>query len=203
MPFRCRSNAARGRRVRSARLAGLGLVLLVLAADPAAHAGGKGTPPPLPQQHQHPSGAFRFKTPAGWRLSSTPSAPELLEAAGDDLLVRFTFRNGETGYDALHAICMLERLAGDMETSGDVRYEYEYVGGPVGEMRALDSAFTVRYDAPARGHEEWRQRTLTVVGNGISLCVNAYAPARLWKKSREARALLDAVVASVEFAPRP
>jgi hypothetical protein len=203
MPFRCRSIAARDRRVSSAWLAGLALVLLVLAAGPAASAGKKAESPPLSLRHAHPSGAFSFRTPESWRVSSTPSAPETLEAGGDDLLVRFTYRSGETGYDALHAVCMLERLAGPMETSGDVRYEYDYVGGPVGELRALDSVFTVRYDAPVRGHEEWRQRTLTVVGNGMSLCINAYAPARLWKKSGQARALLDAVVTSVEFAPRP
>jgi hypothetical protein len=189
MPFRCRSIAARDRRVSSAWLAGLALVLLVLAAGPAASAGKKAESPPLSLRHAHPSGAFSFRTPESWRVSSTPSAPETLEAGGDDLLVRFTYRSGETGYDALHAVCMLERLAGPMETSGDVRYEYDYVGGPVGELRALDSVFTVR--------------SLTVVGNGMSLCINAYAPARLWKKSGQARALLDAVVTSVEFAPRP
>jgi hypothetical protein len=48
-----------------------------------------------------------------------------------------------------------------------------------------------------RGHQEWRQRTVTIVGGGVSLCIMTYAPARVWKKSKDARAALDAVVTSV------
>jgi hypothetical protein len=36
-----------------------------------------------------------------------------------------------------------------------------------------------------------------VVGGGHSLCAVSYAPAGLWKKSKEARTLLDAVLSSV------
>ena len=53
------------------------------------------------------------------------------------------------------------------------------------------------YDSAVHGHKEWRQRNVTVVGGGHSLCAISYAPAPLWKKSKETRALLDAVLASV------
>lgn len=94
---------------------------------------------------------------------------------------------------------MLERLASPMETAPGVKYEYDYVSGLVGNRRALDSAFVVRYDAPILGHRDWRQRNITVVGGGYSVCVVLYAPAVTWKKSPESRVLLDAVVSSVVF----
>ena len=40
---------------------------------------------------------------------------------------------------------------------------------------------------------------MTVVGGGHSLCAVSYAPAPVWKKSKEARALLDAILGSVTF----
>ena len=48
----------------------------------------------------------------------------------------------------------------------------------------LDSAFVVRYDAPVEGSAAWRQRNLTIVGGGESLCVIGYAPLPAWKKSK-------------------
>ena len=47
---------------------------------------------------------------------------------------------------------MLVRLAGPMDTFPQVDYEYDFVGGEVGERRALDSAFVVHYDEPVEGH---------------------------------------------------
>jgi hypothetical protein len=94
---------------------------------------------------------------------------------------------------------MLERLAGPMDTAPQVKYEYEYVGGLIGSRRALDSAFTVLYDQPRHGHREWRQRTVTVVGQGDSLCVMSYVPRETWKSSAPSRALVDSVLASVTF----
>jgi hypothetical protein len=85
-----------------------------------------------------------------------------------------------------------------MDTAPQVQYEYEYIGGVFGTRRALDSAFAVTYDNPVRGHRQWRQRTLTVVGAGQSLCAMSYAPLSAWK-SAKTRALLDAVLASVTF----
>lgn len=186
-------------------MAGAGSVLgrwtvaALAAALPAVVASGaKKEPPALPLEHTHSSGAFTFRTPEGWVLSGSTDRPEILEAWGGDLGVRFLFRDREFGFDGLHADCMLERLAGPMDTSPEIRYEYEYVGGPFGDRRALDSAFLVKYDVPILGHKAWRQRTLTVVGAGQSLCVMSYAPEPAWRKVKT-RALLDAVLASVRF----
>ena len=118
---------------------------------------------------------------------------------GDGVAVRFLYRDGDSGYDSLHGACMLERLAGAMDMEPVVQYEYDFVGGAFGDRRALDSAFVVTYDKPILGERQWRQRTVTIVGNGTSLCAITYAPVTLWKKSAPTRALLDAVLASVTF----
>ena len=93
---------------------------------------------------------------------------------------------------------MLERLAAPMETeprssSTSTTSSAGWSAAP----RALDSAFVVRYDKPILGHAQWRQRNVTVVGGGHSLCVVTYAPAPCGRSRAEARALLDAVLASV------
>jgi hypothetical protein len=156
----------------------------------------------LPREHTHPSGAFTFRTPEDWTVTPSPTEKDAVAASGAGVLVRFLFQRVEAGYDSLHASCMLERLAPPMETEPRVKYEYDFVGGMIGDRRALDSAFTVRYDNPVQGHREWRQRNLTIVGGGQSLCAIAYAPVQLWKKSAETRATLDAVLTSVVFAAR-
>jgi hypothetical protein len=175
------------------------LLLLVLALSPAAGAGKKAPPPPLPALHRHPSGGFAFRTPEEWKAVSTPENPDTVNATGDGVAVRFVYHEGENGYDSFHGACMLERLAGAMEMEPVVQYEYDFVGGVIGDRRALDSAFVVTYDKPILGERQWRQRTVTIVGNGTSLCAITYAPATLWKKSAQTRALLDAVLASVTF----
>jgi hypothetical protein len=38
---------------------------------------------------------------------------------------------------------------------------------------------------------------VTVVGGGHSLCAISYAPKPLWKKTKDTRVLLDAILASV------
>ena len=96
----------------------------------------------------------------------------------------FHFREGEAGLDALHAACMDERLLGPMQVDPRVEYEYDFVGGSLDGRRLLDSAFRVRYDQPVQGHREWRQRNVTLVGAGESLCVIAHAPRALWKAGR-------------------
>lgn len=159
--------------------------------------------PVLDSEHEHPSGAFTFRTPAGWVVRPKAPNSDVLEAAGDDVFVRFLFRWGETGYDGLHVDCMLERLAPAMDTQPRVEYEYDFLSGALGPMRALDSAFIVTYDNPVRGQRQWRQRNLTLVGAGESLCVISYAPLPLWKKDKKLRALLDAVVRSVNLRPQP
>jgi len=172
--------------------------LLTVALCPTAFAGRKADPPTLSVEHQHPSGAFTFRTPEGWTVQPTPGNPEALDAWGGDLGVRFVYQSGEAGFDALHGSCMLERLAGAMDTEPEISYEYDFVSGNVGSRRVLDSAFTVRYDKPRHNHREWRQRNLTVVGGGDSLCLITYVPKDAWK-SPATRALVDAVVSSVVF----
>ncbi len=184
-----------GRVVATLLLAAVSVMSLV----PAAAVGKQLPPPPLPAQHRHLSGGFAFRTPEGWKVDSPPENPEVVNAAGDGVAVRFVYRDGESGYDSLHGVCMLERLAGAMDMDPVVRYEYDFVGGVIGDRRALDSAFVVTYDKPILGQRQWRQRNVTIVGNGSSLCAITYAPLPLWKKSVPTRALLDAVLASVTF----
>lgn len=170
-----------------------------------AWAGKKGpvAPPALVGQHAHPSGAFTFRTPSGWTVGPVAGRPEAMEAWGGSVGIRFVYQPGESGLDSLHSNCMLERLAGPMDMDPQVKYEYDFLGGPFASARALDSAFAVRYDKAVLGHRAWRQRTLTVVGEGHSLCLASYVPADLWKRSPEARAAADAVLASVMLHVRP
>lgn len=179
-------------------LAFLAAAAAVCAAVPA---GAKSPPPPpvLDAEHVSPSGAFRFRTPAGWKVERRAAQPETVEAYGGGLRVRFLHQAGEHGLDSLHGACMLERLAPPVDQSPQISYEYDFIDGQFGESRALDSAFVVRYDDPIDGHKQWRQRNVTVVGRGVSLCAISYAPAPVWKKSREARALLEAVLGSVSL----
>jgi len=177
-------------------------VALFVALLPAfASAGGKKpeAAPPLTREHLHPSGAFTFKTPEDWKVGTSPTNPDAIEVGGGGVLVRFLFRPEEQGYDSLHVLCMLERLAGEMEQDPRVKYEYDFVSGVFGDRRGLDSAFVVTYEKPIGGYTEWRQRNVTVVGAGQSLCAISYAPLAVWKKSRVTRALLDGVLGSVVF----
>jgi hypothetical protein len=182
------------------------LLALLLALPPQAGASGnQDEVPPLAHEHRHPSGAFRFRTPADWEVKPAEKPGSLLAlgagvAAGARVL--FLYDPHDLGYDNLHVSCMDVRLRGPMETSPEVKYEYDFLSATMGERRTLDSAFVVSYDEPIEGQREWRQRNLTVVGPRQSLCVIVYAPRSLWKKSRAARALLDAVVSSLEF-PEP
>jgi hypothetical protein len=172
--------------------------LLLLPA--ALGAGKKDEPAPdLPAEHTNASKTLKFRTPAAWAVQAGTGMPETTEARGDGLIVRIVRREGELGLDSMHAECMLVRLAGPMDTFPQVDYEYDFVGGELGERKALDSAFVVHYDEPVDGHRDWRQRNLTVVGAGESVCIVAYAPVPVWKKSKSARNLLSAIVESVRF----
>jgi hypothetical protein len=178
------------------------VIFVCLMLFPAPAGAGKKdvpVPPPLVSEHTNASKTLTFRTPAGWLVEAGSGQPELTEARGDGLLVRILRREGELGLDSLHAECMLVRLAGAMDTSPQVDYEFDFVGGVVGERRALDSAFVVHYDAPIEGHRDWRQRNLTVVGEGESVCVVTYAPLPVWKKSKPARNLLTSIVESIRF----
>ncbi|PYQ52404.1 MAG: hypothetical protein DMF78_11375 [Acidobacteria bacterium] len=145
-------------RSRGGRVAVALIVLLVAVAPAAVVAAKRPSPPPLPTEFRHPSGAFTFRTPEGWKVETPPESPETMNAGGDGVLVRFIYRAGESGYDSLHGACMLERLAPAMDMEPVVQYEYDYVGGLIANRRALDSAFVVRYDRPVVGSREWRQR---------------------------------------------
>jgi len=172
--------------------------LLLLPASLGA--GKKDAPAPdLASEHANASKTLTFRTPAGWVVQAGSGQPELTEARGDGLILRILRREGELGLDSLHVECMLLRLAGAMDAFPQVDYEYDFVGGEVGERRALDSAFVVHYDEPIEGHRDWRQRNLTVIGGGESVCVVAYAPLPVWKKSKPARNLLTAIVESIRF----
>lgn len=181
-------------------LAAGSLACLVLIAAPVG--AGKKDPrgaPALASEHWSASRKVNFRTPAEWAIEAGTGQPEVTEARGDGLIVKLVRREGELGLDSLHVECMLLRLAAPMDTFPQVDYEYDFVGGTLGERRALDSAFVVHYDEPVEGHRDWRQRNLTVVGQGESLCVVAYAPLTIWKKSKPARILLTAVVESIRF----
>jgi len=155
--------------------------------------------PPLAQQHWNGSRTLSFMTPTGWTVSNTPGDMELTEARGDGVILRLLRREGDLGLDSLHVECMLLRLAGPMETNLHVSYEYDFVGGEIGGRRVLDSAFVVEYDEAIDGDKKWRQRNVTVVGDNESVCVIAYAPNGVWKKSKAARKLLTSIVESVKW----
>jgi hypothetical protein len=181
-----------------------GALVLALLSPTLARAKEKPAPvPPLTAVHVNASQTIRLHTPAGWTVDFRGGQPEVTEARGDGLIVRILRRDGELGLDSLHAECMLVRLAGAMEISPQVEYEYDFLSGQLGDHRALDSAFMTHYDQPVSGSADWRQRNVTLVGNGESVCVIGYAPAALWKKSKPARSLLQDVLAKVELAPWP
>jgi hypothetical protein len=178
---------------------GVGFLLALLCATPVAAARKEASPPPLPSEHRHPSGAFTIRTPEGWRVEPAPDDPDVLVASGDRIVLRFVYRDGEVGLDSLHSSCMTERLTPLMDVQPNVEYEYDFVGGVILENRALDSAFVVRYDRPVQGEKVWRQRNVTVVGGGRSLCVVTHAPLSDWKKKADTRRLADAVMGSLAF----
>jgi hypothetical protein len=174
----------------------------VLACAPLALAGKPQAAETPWVEHEHPSGAFVFRTPQSWTVEPVAGRKDLLQASGGEGLVWFMFRPGEAGFDSLHVSCMGERLLPPIEVFPQVRYEYDFRTGPFAGRASVDSAFYVIYDRPVLGELEWRQRNLTVVGMGQSLCLTVHTPRRVWKKSKTARQTLDRVVASVTFRPQ-
>jgi hypothetical protein len=185
----------------SVRVVLWGLVVLLGSALPPASAGGNKAPV-LSMEHSHPEGAFRFRTPPDWAVKTFPDL-DLMEARGSGSLIRFQHRDGEVGYDSLHVDCMLDRLAAPMDVLAGIDYEYEFVSRLQGTYRVLDSAFVVRYDTPIDGHTEWRQRSVTLVGEGQSLCMTLHVPRRLWKGDKAVKQTVEAVVASLELRQPP
>jgi hypothetical protein len=177
----------------------LALLLTAVSMPVAVEAAEKAAPPLLTEEHWNAAHTFNFKTPAGWTVSSKPGDVETTEARGDGLIVRVLRRQGGLGLDAIHADCMLVRLAGPMDTHPGADYEYDFIGGEISGHRALDSAFVVEYDAPIEGERKWRQRNLTLVSDNETVCVITYAPQPLFKKSKTARKLLTSIVESMRW----
>ena len=172
----------------------VGLALVSVSLD----AGDKGKIS-LEAEHKNASGTVTIRTPPDWVFETNEGIPEISEARGGPLVIRVVRREGELGLDGYHVQCMMERLASPMETQPQVDYEYDFHQGWVGERQVLDSAFIVHYDEPIEGHKDWRQRNVTLVGKGESVCVVAMAPERVWKKSKEDRALLEAVMDAIRL----
>ena len=174
-------------------------VLFVAVFSCASWAGEKAPAvPELTLEHKHPSGSFSFRTPEGWKVQ--PTVNEGLEAWGGELGVRFRFKLGEDGLDALHADCIDDGLAPLAQADPGRRFDYEFVGGIFADRRVLDTAHSMRYDTAVHGTRDWHQRTLTLVGGGQSMCIIAYAPQAAWKaKKSAAKATLNAVMSSVTF----
>jgi hypothetical protein len=188
----------------STRRVGFVLAALLMAAPGGRVFAGKKVklpdPPSLSQIYIHRTGQFTFRVPENWKIGTRVNGdPDIVQAVGDGLVVRFVYRDREAGYDAFHGICLAERLVGREHDAAPAQYEYDYVEGAYGERRALDSVFVVEYDKEVFGHRKWRQRNLTVVGGGHSICLIAFAPTSVWKKSIEARAVLEAVLQNVKF----
>jgi len=182
----------------------MAFVAVVLLVPTGVFAGEKRkkdkAPPSLGSEHAHPSGGLSFRCPEGWAVETPDSDRTLIQAAGDGIVLRLFLQPTETGLDSLHVDCMARRLAGGpLDVDPGVDYEYDFNEGEVLGRRALDSAFVVRYDMPIAGQRVWRQRNVTIVGGGKSLCAIVYAPVAVWKKSPETRRLADAVLGSVAF----
>jgi len=178
------------------------VLALVSAQAPSAFAWKKiklPDPPPLSQEHTHPSGAFSFRVPEGWAVGKVGRDADAIQTVGGGLAVRILYRKGGAGFDSLHASCMGERLSGTPLDSEPDGYEYDYVEGMTGDKRSLDSAFLVVYENQVMEHRKWRQRNLTVIGESGSLCLIAFAPASVWKKSLEARSVLEAILQNVKL----
>jgi hypothetical protein len=175
----------------------IGMALALMVSSRAPLFAGDKALPPLVRVHRIATSTATFRTPEDWVISVGGNNPEVVNAEGGSVLVRFLRWDSELGLDALHVLCMVERLAEPMAIEPRTRYEYEFVGGEQSERRILDTAFAVQYTAPVKGFAEWRQRVVTLVGKGEGLCVVAFCPLPLWKRSREARETLKAVVASV------
>jgi hypothetical protein len=117
--------------------------------------------------------------------------------------VWFLHYRAEVGLESLHVSCLSEHLAGPMEAGPTGYSEYDFVGRPYAGGISLDSAREIVYDVPLQGHTRWRQRNVTVVGGGASLCIIVHCPIKVWKKSKTIRRQLDGIVDSVTFRPLP
>jgi hypothetical protein len=175
------------------------LLQLILGVLAAVSLSAKDAVPALAVEHVAPGGAFMFKAPQGWTFAPSSARRDLLVASGDSVIIWFLPHRSIAGTDGLHISCMAERMAPPMAVSPEVVYEYDFGEGETADLRLLDSAFYVRYDRPIAGVFEWRQRNVTFIGKESSLCVIVNVPTVVWKKSKGARKLIDAVVKSIRL----
>jgi hypothetical protein len=180
----------------------VGLLTALVCGPASLRAATQPEPPTV--EHLGVAGAFTFRLPPDWKVSGVPGRNVQLEAVGPEgAVVRFLHLRSEGGLDSLHSTCMAEQLVPPMEVERVGPYEYDFVGRPLQGRSSLDSAFEVVYDAPILGERRWRQRNLTMVGQGESLCIAVHVPLRSWKKGKALRRQLDAVVTSVTFKLQP
>jgi hypothetical protein len=186
------------------RLAGGVLVLGALEVFAAGSGRAEEKPAWPTVEHVDPAtGRFTFRAPRGWLVAQVPGRKRVTQVLGSGTVVRFVHFRSEIGPDSLQASCASERLTGPMGFEPMGTTHYAYAPATVGGHAALDSAVEVTYDAKIEGHRRWRQRTVSVVGVGESLCIIVHCPARVWKKSKTIRQQLDAIVASVAFNEQP
>ena len=79
--------------------------LLLVPAPLRAGTRGSSVPIALASEHRNAAESFRFYTPSSWIVDKIRESPEVLEARGDGVLMRFLHRGEEAGYDSLHADC--------------------------------------------------------------------------------------------------
>ena len=180
-------------------------VLVCLLLVPASvGAGKKKEPPPppsLPSEHWNdvPDGGPSDPGRAG-RSGVESGPPEVLETRGDGLIVRMLRREGEIGLDSLHVECMLVRLAGAMDTFPQVDYEYDFVGGEIGEPAGARLGLRRPLRRAGRGPPRLAAEELDGGRRGgVGVRRSPTPPSPVWKKSKPARNLLTSVVESIRF----
>jgi hypothetical protein len=177
-----------------------GLLVLTVGPSAATLRAETKTKPDLPREHRIGSSSATFRTPDSWVISVLAGEnPEVVTADGGEIAVRFLRWDSELGLDSLHVMCLVERMAEPVALDPTLKYEYEFLGGERSDRRILDTAYAVHYAAPVKGFAEWRHRVVTLVGKGEGLCVVAFCPVPLWKRSSKTRDLLKSVVSSVSL----
>ena len=142
---------------------------------------------PRPAQRAHVTLPARSRSapPRTGRGRATPGSPRRGRLRGRRRPCASSTATASSGYDSLH-VRLHAGAAGRRPWRLDpqVEYEYDFVGGdrrrpPGPRLRVRRHATTT----PIHGHRQWRQRNVTMVGGGHSLCVDHLRAVPLWKKS--------------------